>query len=120
MSSRWTPPPVTPKRFLTWFFLAPAPRGSVSIDHGEIHEHAWMSPTGAHARQAAAEIELAPPTWVTWREKAVSVSGLTSAGAPGAVRRIETGELWSMAKPSASPSRTVKATMSALTAVRVK
>ena len=63
--SHWTPPPVTPRRFLTWFFLAPAPRGSVSIDHGEIHEDAWMSPSAAHARQAAAEIELAPPPWVT-------------------------------------------------------
>jgi 8-oxo-dGTP pyrophosphatase MutT (NUDIX family) len=63
--SHWTPPPVTPKRFLTWFFLAPAPEGEVVIDQGEIHEHAWMSPARAHARQEAAEIELAPPTWVT-------------------------------------------------------
>ncbi|MBW2417392.1 MAG: NUDIX domain-containing protein [Deltaproteobacteria bacterium] len=63
--SHWTPPPITPKRFLTWFFLARAPEGNVVIDHGEIHEHAWMSPARAHARQDAAEIELAPPTWVT-------------------------------------------------------
>jgi len=66
--SHWTPPPVTPKRFLTWFFVAPARAGTVAIDHGEIHEHAWMSPTEALRRQQAREIELAPPTYVTLHE----------------------------------------------------
>ncbi|MBW2401707.1 MAG: NUDIX domain-containing protein, partial [Deltaproteobacteria bacterium] len=36
--SHWTPPPVTPKRYLTWFFLAAAPEGAVAIDQGEIKE----------------------------------------------------------------------------------
>ncbi len=66
--SHWTPPPITPKRFLTWFFAAPARAGEVAIDHGEIHEHAWMSPAEALRRQQAREIELAPPTWVTLHE----------------------------------------------------
>jgi len=35
--SHWTPPLVAPKRFLTWFFLAPAPSAVVTIDRGEIH-----------------------------------------------------------------------------------
>lgn len=66
--SHWTPPPITPKRFLTWFFVAPARAGTVVIDHGEIHEHAWMSPAEALRRQQAREIELAPPTYVTLHE----------------------------------------------------
>src|SRR5262245_55000958 len=42
--SHWTPPPQAPKRFLTWFFLAPADAGPVTIDEGEIHDHAWVRP----------------------------------------------------------------------------
>jgi len=63
--AHWTPPPVAPKRFATWFFLAPAPAGVVSIDGGEIHDHVWVSPATAFERHAAGEIQLAPPTWVT-------------------------------------------------------
>lgn len=61
----WIPPAITPKRFATWFFAAPAPEGIVEIDHGEIHESGWMRPTDALARRDAFEIELAPPTWMT-------------------------------------------------------
>jgi 8-oxo-dGTP pyrophosphatase MutT (NUDIX family) len=68
--SHWTPPPITPKRFLTWFFLARAPVGRVAIDRGEIHDHAWMRPAEALRRRDAGEIELAPPTWVTLHELA--------------------------------------------------
>jgi 8-oxo-dGTP pyrophosphatase MutT (NUDIX family) len=63
--SHWTPPPVTPKRFSTWFFVAPAPAGAVTIDDGEIHEHMWVSPQGALDQRDDGVIELAPPTWVT-------------------------------------------------------
>lgn len=63
--SHWTPPPQTPKRFATWFFVAPAPEGAVTIDDGEIHEHMWLSPLDALAQRDRSEIELAPPTWVT-------------------------------------------------------
>jgi 8-oxo-dGTP pyrophosphatase MutT (NUDIX family) len=66
--SHWTPPPVTPKRYLTWFFLARAPAHEVSIDGGEIHEHAWMRPSEALERRDAGEIEVAPPTFVTLHE----------------------------------------------------
>ena len=34
--SHWCPPPITPKRFLTWFFIAPVSAGSDEIDGGEI------------------------------------------------------------------------------------
>ena len=63
--SHWLPPSVTPKRFATWFFVAPAPKGSVKIDDGEIHESEWMSPVEALARRDEKILELAPPTWMT-------------------------------------------------------
>lgn len=63
--AHWCPPAMAPKRFLTWFFVAPADAGTVEIDGGEIHDHAWMRPAAALARRDAHEIELAPPTWVT-------------------------------------------------------
>ena len=68
--SHWTPPAITPKRYFTWFFIAQAPGGSVAIDGGEIHEHAWMRPADALAQRDAGEIELAPPTFVTLFELA--------------------------------------------------
>jgi 8-oxo-dGTP pyrophosphatase MutT (NUDIX family) len=72
--SHWTPPPVAPRRFLTWFFVAPGPSGPVTIDDGEIREHAWMSPADALAKRDAGEIELAPPTFVTLHTLARSSS----------------------------------------------
>jgi len=68
--SHWTPPPITPKRFLTWFFAAPAPAGEIVIDDGEIHEHRWMQPADALRRRDAGEIEVAPPTFVSLHELA--------------------------------------------------
>jgi 8-oxo-dGTP pyrophosphatase MutT (NUDIX family) len=66
--SHWTPPPVTPKRFMTWFFVARPEAGTVTIDDGEIKESLWMSPTEALRRQSVQEIELAAPTFVTLTE----------------------------------------------------
>jgi 8-oxo-dGTP pyrophosphatase MutT (NUDIX family) len=63
--AHWTPPGLSPKRFSTWFFVARAPEGDITIDGGEIHAHAWMTPFGAQARRDALEIELSPPTWIT-------------------------------------------------------
>lgn len=67
--SHWMPPEAAPKRFATWFFLAPVTDvRDVVIDGGEIHEHAWLRPADAVRSRDAGEIELAPPTWVTlWR-----------------------------------------------------
>jgi 8-oxo-dGTP pyrophosphatase MutT (NUDIX family) len=63
--AHWVPPPVTAKRFATWFFMGPAPEGAVTVDMGEIRDHAWMQAADALARRDAGEIELAPPTWLT-------------------------------------------------------
>jgi len=68
--SHWTPPSITPKRFATFFFVAPAPAGTVAIDGGEIHDHAWFTPADAMARRNALEIELSPPTWITLEQLA--------------------------------------------------
>lgn len=63
--AHWVPPPQAPKRFATWFFMGPAPSGTVTIDGGEIHDHRWLAPADALLRRDANEIELAPPTWIT-------------------------------------------------------
>ena len=67
--SHWEPPSAAPKRFNTWFFLAPVREAvEVVIDMGEIHDHGWLSPGDALARRDVGEYELAPPTWMTlWR-----------------------------------------------------
>ncbi len=63
--SHWTPPMVAIKRYATWFFVAEAPTGAVTIDDGEIHEHTWARPADALTRRDVGEVELAPPTWVS-------------------------------------------------------
>ncbi len=64
--AHWTPPPGPQKRFTTWFFAARLIEAhDVSIDQGEIEDHAWVSPAQALARHKEGEIDLVPPTWVT-------------------------------------------------------
>ena len=64
--SHWTPPPITPKRFTTWFFATRVPGGQdIIIDGGEIHDHRWINPARALELHAAREIDFVPPTWVT-------------------------------------------------------
>ena len=63
--AHWTPGPLATRRFATWFFMARAPEGAVTVDDGEIHEHQWIRPAEAIARRDAGEIELIPPTWMT-------------------------------------------------------
>lgn len=68
--AHWCPPPIAPKRFATWFFVASAPSETVTVDGGEIHAHQWVRPDDGLARRDAGEIELAPPTWVTLHDLA--------------------------------------------------
>ncbi len=68
--SHWVPPTTINKRFATWFFLAPAPAGAVTVDGGEIKEHAWWRPAETLARHAAGEIDMVPPTFITLMELA--------------------------------------------------
>ncbi|MGI9289600.1 MAG: NUDIX hydrolase [Pseudomonadales bacterium] len=68
--SHWTTPPIMPKRFATWFFIArvdvDAPE--VEVDGDEIHAHKWFAPPAALEAQRAKEIALMPPTFVTLHE----------------------------------------------------
>ena len=64
--AHWLPPAVRPKRFSTQFFLAEAPESlDISIDHGEITDHHWMTPTDALRRRSDGEIEMVTPTFCT-------------------------------------------------------
>ena len=69
--AHWTTPPVSPKRFATWFFVARAPlEYTVTVDGSEIHDHLWVRPDEALERRARGEIELLPPTYVSLIELA--------------------------------------------------
>lgn len=64
--SRWITPEISPKRFDTWFFLAPlAGEAHVRVDGGEIQGHRWLSPRQALALHEEKALRLAPPTYVT-------------------------------------------------------
>jgi len=63
--SRWVTPELSPKRFDTWFFAAPAGSEAVQVDGGEIHAHRWITPGDALAAHGRGEIDLPPPTFVT-------------------------------------------------------
>ena len=68
--SHWVPPPITPRRFSTHFFLARASDGEVVVDGGEIHEHEWLAAREVLDRRDRGEVDLAPPTWVTLHDLA--------------------------------------------------
>jgi 8-oxo-dGTP pyrophosphatase MutT (NUDIX family) len=64
--SQWCPPPQSPKRYLTWFFVAEAPgRGEVMVDGAEITEHVWIQPAQGLAARDAGPVTLMPSTWMT-------------------------------------------------------
>jgi 8-oxo-dGTP pyrophosphatase MutT (NUDIX family) len=65
--SNWTTPDISPKRFATWFFAAPAhPEIAEAIADGvESDAVRWFRPGDALAERLAGEIELAPPQYVT-------------------------------------------------------
>ena len=59
--SHWTPPASAPRRFATWFFVAPWAGDDIAVDGHEIVDHTWLAPL----RAVQAGLPLAPPTWVT-------------------------------------------------------
>jgi len=65
LMSRWTTPPGFPKRFRTWFFLCPAPSGTVTIDNQEIKQFDWFSPNHALNANKQGTIHLPGPTFYT-------------------------------------------------------
>lgn len=93
--AHWEPPPVIPRRFATWFFLAELPSGSdgeVLVDGREIDEHKWLSARRVLQERDAGNIALAPPTWVTLHDLSRFATGheamLWAAGQPEIPRYV--------------------------------
>jgi 8-oxo-dGTP pyrophosphatase MutT (NUDIX family) len=86
--AHWTPPPVQPKRFLTWFFVAPWPGGEVRVDGHEIVDHVWLTPAAALEHG----LPMAPPTHVTLHQltATASVADLAARGPALGVERFAT------------------------------
>lgn len=94
--SYWLPPPEAPRRFSTWFFVAPAgPDGSIVVDRTEVHEYRWLAPEDAIAQREAGTLALAPPTWMTlWQiGQHRDVASVMADAGDRAPRRFET-HLW--------------------------
>lgn len=65
--SHWTPPPESPRRFSTAFFVAALSDAAteIVIDDGEIREYCWQRPLDMLDRRDAGEVNLTPPTVIT-------------------------------------------------------
>ena len=59
--AHWTPPAIAPKRYATWFFVAPWSGQEHTIDAHEIVGAQWIPASAA----LAAGLPIAPPTHVT-------------------------------------------------------
>ena len=91
--SFWLPPPEAPRRFATWFFLAPVPvGGGVEVDRVEIREHRWMAPQAAMLARNDGDIEMAPPTFTTlwWLSGHDDVASAMNAAASNPPERYHT------------------------------
>jgi 8-oxo-dGTP pyrophosphatase MutT (NUDIX family) len=63
---RFITPQGAPRRFDTWFFVAPAPDGhAYRHDDGETVASLWIRPDAALERSRHGEFELIEPTWCT-------------------------------------------------------
>ncbi|MFD5215824.1 NUDIX domain-containing protein [Microbacterium sp. NPDC058345] len=63
--SHWTPPPQTPVRISTWFFLARDLGDELHLSAGEIVDAVWLTPEQAFDGHVDGSLTLFPPTWVT-------------------------------------------------------
>jgi 8-oxo-dGTP pyrophosphatase MutT (NUDIX family) len=64
--SHWIPPTIgPPKRFSTWFFVAPEHQGEIVVDTSENDEACWISPGDALNASHDGEFPLTVPTWIT-------------------------------------------------------
>ena len=83
--ARWITPDFEPRRYDTYFFLAPMPEDQrVGDAWGEADHAEWISPARALARLAAGEVAMLPPTAVTLRELAAYPSAEAAVAAAGA------------------------------------
>lgn len=63
--SLWTPMQRLPRRFKTWFFVAPAARTPITINPAEHVRSEWLTAREALARHGAQAMKLVVPTWLT-------------------------------------------------------
>jgi 8-oxo-dGTP pyrophosphatase MutT (NUDIX family) len=91
--SFWLPPPSSPRRFATWFFLAPvSATPAITVDRVEIHDHRWLTPEAAIGARDAGDITLAPPTFMTlwWLSRWADVEEALEAALARRPERFET------------------------------
>lgn len=63
--ARWTPMQAIPRRFRTWFMLAPADGSEVVLNPAEHERHSWLAPREVLKAHAGGVMKLVPPTWLT-------------------------------------------------------
>jgi 8-oxo-dGTP pyrophosphatase MutT (NUDIX family) len=91
--SFWLPPPESPRRFATWFFLVAVDEAAaVAVDLVEIHEHRWLTPADALSARDRGEIDLAPPTYMTlwWLSRRPDTNAALSEARGRQPERFET------------------------------
>ena len=94
--SHWIPPKVgPPKRFGTWFFLAPEHHGEIVVDETENSEARWVTASNAMQQSADGDFPLAIPTWVTLDDlrKASDIGSLLDATVTGGPKWYHTHAL---------------------------
>lgn len=81
--AHWTTPAAekNKRRYATWFFAAEF-NGSkaVTVDHGEIEEHRWVTPAQALTAQRQKIVEMMPPTFATLTEIAHCATAAEALG----------------------------------------
>ena len=83
--SHWTGGARQARLYAAWYFLAPAPPGTVACDGYEIVDHRWIGPGEAVALRDRGQIDVVAPTWVTLHTLTAAES-VTSALALAAER----------------------------------
>jgi len=64
--SHWTAPIDYPKRFATWFFIAPFNTSAkINIDDQEIQDYRWLAPSDALELHQQGKLAIMPPTFVS-------------------------------------------------------
>ena len=67
--AHWITPPGRPRRFDTYFYVAPAPENSdVIADDAESESHLWVAPADLISQFEAEQVTMLPPTYFTLRE----------------------------------------------------
>jgi 8-oxo-dGTP pyrophosphatase MutT (NUDIX family) len=106
--AHWITPQPAPRRYDTWFFVAPAPPGhAYEHDEDETVASEWVRPGDALARARRAELELIYPTFRSLQALArfpttadlLAAVDATWRGPPPALRVMNPGQGWQIRLP---------------------